>query len=143
MSLIHLDRPITDQLLTHLRSTGLPVGDGRKPSGAGWQGTAGQSVFKGYAVLDNLGGPVDGSLGRPDDTSIVTYQITSWGQDPQQADIMTGLMRTLMSTVTFTVAGRSVTDPIRVTDGESVAYDEVQPPIYGKYDRFRLWTVPG
>ncbi|CAN5808163.1 hypothetical protein BH24ACT15_BH24ACT15_37520 [soil metagenome] len=143
MSLIHLDRPITDQLLTHLRSTGLLVGDGRKPAGSGWQGTAGQSVFKGYAVLDNLGGPVDGSLGQPDDTSIVTYQVTSWGRDPAQADIITGLMRTLMSTVNLAVDGRSVGDPIRVLNGESLVYDVVQPPIYAKYDRYRLWTVPG
>ena len=50
----------TTAMLTRLATTGLPVGQGRKPDGrdgttlGGWQGTPGKSEFLAYLVLYTL-----------------------------------------------------------------------------------------
>jgi len=132
----------TAALLTRLATTGLPVGDARKPDDAGWQGTPGASSFLTYLVLypvDVLRAGPDAALDDNYRAPHLTYQVTSVGQDRRAAQVGADLAATCLTDGTpLGIPGWS-TERIRHDSSAGVTRDEdVNPPLYYAIDRYLL-----
>lgn len=135
--------PHSTALVTELEVTGLPVGRGQKPDGAGWQGSAGQSTFVAYLVLHAIpGGTLDGSLAEPDDDLAGIWQVTAVGATAEQCELAADAARTRLLTVAPTIAGRFVMR-LYVEALSGVRPDTtVVPTVFISTDQFRLATTP-
>lgn len=136
-------RPVTEAIITALATAGLNVGDGEKPAGAGWQGTPGQSVFKGYVVVHPVGGfEIDGTLDQPSDDVWPMHQLTSYGAKRAQCEEVADDAREAMLTIPLTVSGRSLGRYRIDLVGVVTRTDDVQPPIFMAPDRYAVFTTP-
>lgn len=139
--------PYTTAVLGRLRTSLIPVGDARRPDGAGWQGAAGSSSFRTYLVLypiDTVRQSGEASLGDSNDAPQWGYQVTAVGRDrlsaQTAADIAAGL---LLNGVPLDLAGTGHAVALRHTMGLGVSVDEsVSPPLFTAIDRYRLDTEP-
>jgi hypothetical protein len=132
----------TAAVISRLRSTGLPVGDARKPAGGGWQDGPGASGFTAYLVVypidaQRLGS--DASLGDRTDAPQWHYQVDAIGADRRGAE-------TAQDVAARALLGAVALDGVRTvrithTLGIGVSVDEsVNPPLYRGVDRYRLDT---
>lgn len=137
--------PTTNAVLVRLQATGLPVGDGRKPTNGGWQGNPGSSAFRTYLVLYPLDmrrdGP-DASIGDRLTDPQLHYQITTVGLDRFAVETAVDLAADALfhHDTDFVIADRAV---IAVTHESSagVSRDEdVNPPLFFSVDRYRIDT---
>jgi hypothetical protein len=136
-------RAITEAIIAVLTAAGLRVGDGVKPAGAGWQGTAGQSDFRGYVVVHPVGGfEIDGTLDQPSDDVWPLHQLTSYGANRAQCEEVADDAREAMMTIPLTVTGRSLGRTRIDLVGVVTRTDDVQPPIYMAPDRYTVYTTP-
>lgn len=129
-----------DAVIAALEAAGLLVGDGEKPDGGGWQGTPGQSVFKGYVVVYRIrGGSRSGNLDDPHEDAEFIFQVTCVGSSPTLAESLADEAETLLKGVT--VAGRSIYPSPDMNPGTE-RDDDVQPPLFYCTPRYRLKTTP-
>ena len=131
----------TAEVLAVLRATGLPVGDGRAPLDAGWQGGAGSSPFVTYLVLY----PLDSSRRGPDaplsDALAAPhwhYQVTAVGRDRRSAETASDIAARALLNPKLQLAGAR---PVLFAHeaGLGVSADEsLNPPLFYAVDRYRL-----
>jgi hypothetical protein len=136
----------TAALLTRLASTGLPVGDARKPPAGGWQGAPGQSVFRSYLVLYPLpsqrGGP-DAALSDRWSAPRLHYQVTCVGEDRRAAETASDLAAArLLNSEPLDVPGRSTVLLAHESSAGVQRDEDTNPPLYFCADRYRLDTSP-
>lgn len=137
-------QPSTAAMLSRLRTTGLPVGDGRKPKDAGWQGAEGESVFQTYlvlyAILVTRAGP-DASLADRHDAPVLRYQVTAVGQDRRAAETAMDLASAaLLNGLPLDIPGRATVLLISESSFPVDADESVSPPVFTAAERFRLDT---
>lgn len=139
----HDDVELFNAVISALTTAGLLVGDAEKPVGGGWQGTPGQSTFRGYVdVWPIQGGWVDGSLADPNGDVQPDMQLTSVGATRAQAQTIARNARDALLAATFALTGRTV-QLIRFDFPGGVARDDdAQPPVFYVPDRFRIFTTP-
>lgn len=142
MTSVHLGRPVTDSILAAVAAVGLLVGDAGKPASGGWQGVAGQSTFNGYLILYPFGGSVDGTIGNPVEDAEVRYHLNAVGATRQQCEQMLDTARTALLAATVAVSGRATSRLWLDQLGGVARDDDVQPPIWIGFDRYRLMTWP-
>lgn len=135
--------PHTTAIVTRLETTGLLVGDGRKPEGGGWQGAAGNSQFVTYGVLYTIGvlrdGP-DASLSDRHTDPQLRYQVTSVGVDRLATETASDLFAQALLGSALVVPGRSTVLLIHETSVPAERDESVNPPVFSAVDRFRLDT---
>jgi hypothetical protein len=137
----------TAAVIERLRATGLPVGDARKPDGAGWQGGAGQSAFVSYLVvypLDALRLGPDAPLADRTAAPQWGYQVTAVGRDRRSAETASDIAAAALLTGSPLDLGDDATAVQVVhTASAGVAVDEsVTPPLFTGIERYRLDTEP-
>ena len=139
----HSGRTLTDAIITALEAASLTVGDGIKPSGAGWQGTPGSANFNPYIVVyPTPGGFYDGTIGETFADARVDYTISSFGASREQAQWGADqVFATLIDPSNVTVSGRSVQLISPDVDGGVIRDDDVQPPIFHSPTRWRVSTT--
>lgn len=136
--------PHTAAMLSRLRATGLPVGDGRKPAEGGWQGAEGQSQFVTYLVLHEVimrrAGRNASIADRMTDPEL-TYQVNAVGIDRQAAGTAADLAcARLTNGVALDIPGRA-TVVLRHDVSLGISPDEsVSPPLFMGADRYVLET---
>lgn len=136
-------RAVTEAVITVLTAAGLRVGDGEKPSTAGWQGAAQESTFRGYVVVHPVGGfDVYGTLDEPSDDVWPLVQLSSFGATRAQCEEIADDSRAAMLSGLFVVAGRSLGLWQVDLVGVVTRSDDVQPPIYMAPDRYTVFTTP-
>lgn len=131
-------------MLSRLRSTGLLVGDARRPDGGGWQGAAGSSTFATYLVLYPLSvirsGP-DAPLSDRNADPQLTYQVTSVGVDRRSAETAADLAAArLLNGVALDIPGRATVQLFHESSLGVTRDEDVNPPLFYAVDRFRLDT---
>lgn len=130
-------RTVTDALLTGLASdTGKNIGDSAAPS----------DTTMPYAVLYRLaGGAPFSSLDHGNQYAIVTLQVTSVGETPEQAEWMKDKVREgMLDLSNFTAPSGFRFEHVNLDLDGGVNRDDdlgTEPLFYG-VDRFRLWVVP-
>ena len=136
-------RAVTEAVITVLTAAGLSVGDGERPSGGGWQGTAGQSDFHGYVVVHPVGAfDIDGTIDQGSDDVWPLVQVTSYGAVRAQCEEIADDAREAMLTMPFTVSGRSLGRWRIDLVGVVARVDTEQPPIYMAPDRYTTYSTP-
>lgn len=117
------------------------VGDGEKPSDAGWQGERGASAFVPYAILWPIpGGYLDGSIGRPDSDAVTEYQVTAVGATREQAEVVADLVRAAMVRVDLDIDGRGTVSVTVDEFGGAVPDRSVEPAVFMVADRYSVVT---
>lgn len=131
-----MSAPVTAEVLACLRATGVPVGDGRKPDGAGWQAGAGQSAFQSYLVLY----PLDSQRLGPDaplsDRTAAPrwgYQVTAVGRDRRSAE-------TASDIAADALLNHGPVGMIHIASAGVSADESLTPPLYIGIERYRLDT---
>lgn len=141
-ALFHKPRPLTLGIIAAINGTGILVGDGNKPSGAGWQGSAGNSTFKPYVVVSSLGGGNSGDLDNPNGDAEPQYQTALFAATVAQAEGVIDRVRAAIIDADYTLPGRKNIGVILDYGGLMSRDDDVQPPIWSLIDRWRFFTVP-
>lgn len=139
----HSARLLTTAIETALDGAGLLVGVGSKPTGGGWAGAPGDSVFAAYTVIyPTPGGSATGTISTPFDDVMPDYVISSFGATVEQAQWGDDLVRsTLTAANAVSVSGRSVMLISPDVDGGTIRDDDVQPPIFHCPTRWRFMTT--
>lgn len=138
----HAARLVTDGVVAALEDAGLTVGDGEKPAGGGWVGTAGQSGFVPYVVVYPLaGGTVDGPIDGPAEDAYPLYQITAVGATRAQCEWAADTARDALL-AGFLLAGRRVAHVQVDMLGGTRRDDQNQPPLWYSPDRYSITTTP-
>lgn len=128
-------RDHTTGVLAALAALAFPIGDGEKPDAAGWQGTPGTSVFVGYAVLYYVFGSYDGPVADPEADGELTYQVSTFGSNREQAERLADLVTlTLVTPGNVTVAGRYISRVRLSDDAGGTRIDDPNAKV-------RLWTA--
>jgi hypothetical protein len=132
----------TSAVLARLRSTGIPVGDARKPPAAGWQGAEGASPFATYLVLYGLNharhGP-DASIGDRGTDPQLRYQVTAVGVDRRAAETAADLAAArLTNGQPYDMPGRLVVAVIHDVSTGVTVDESVNPPLFVAVDRYRI-----
>ena len=98
-----------------------------------------------YAVLYPLGGAgYDGSLHAQDldEDAWPTWQVTTVGVSPEQAEGVRDAIRAAVLGQTLTVASSRL-GPVRLLDEQGVTIDhDVTPPLFYAIDRYRAYSTP-
>ena len=130
---------------TAIAATGLLVDVARKPDGAGWQGTEGESDFVVYAMVWPLpGGSRDGSSARPFDDVTLPYQVTCVADTATACRAVADLVETALVDAGVTVDDRFV-EPIDPSDaGGGVRRDDdtAGPSLFYAAPRYEVTTRP-
>lgn len=137
----------TEALRTFLAdATSLPVGDGKAPAGAGWQGAPGQSSFVAYLVVHSTpGGALAGSLGRPSTEAQWLWQIDSVGATQHATEKALDRVRDHLLAVPLpdlAIPGRKVTYVDEEISSGSAREDPDQPATFRSFAQYRIWTTP-
>jgi hypothetical protein len=122
-------RPHTDAVVAALEATGLLVGRGEEPPGAGWQGEPGASVFEAYAVLYPSPGMPDGDLADPNEYIDYSCQATCVAATQEGAEAVADIVKTLVGTRP-TVAGRYAYPVYLILDRPASRDDKVKPVVH-------------
>jgi len=140
---LNASRLTTDAIVALFTSAALKIGDGDIPTGGGWQGTPGLSVFNGYGILFPIaGGSSDGDVGRPDSDADLIYQVSVWGGTRAAADAVLDKVNTVILTWPLYIPGR-VVRLVRVdTFGGCRREDTGEPALYMAFNRYRVYTTP-
>lgn len=133
---------LTAAITAVLEATTLPVGEGVKPEGAGWQGTPGDSQFVTYVVVHpSPGGVFEGSLDEPYDDGQPDYVITAYAATQHGCQVAADLVYEALVTSEYAVTGRSVQLASPDVEGGVVRDDDVQPPVFYSPTRWRFYTT--
>jgi hypothetical protein len=139
----HTDAVIA--MLTAELEPAVLVGDGERPTGAGWSATPGQSSFTGYVIVYPIGQAFDGSVAEPDVDATLMWQVTCVGATRQHAETVLGLVNAALIGRTVDTAGRTTTGGMRaVADAGGVRRDEAetQPPLWIATPRYMATSTP-
>lgn len=139
--------PHTLAIETYLAAqTDVPVGDGSKPPGAGWQGSPGQSQFVNYFVLHSIiGGTLDGPLGDPHADADLIWQLDACAATQLGAEVTADLGRAALLVAglpPLSIAGRAVRWVTEDIPGGGARQDPDQPSIWRQFSRYRIATTP-
>jgi hypothetical protein len=138
--------PLTDAVLTQLRTLGPPVGDAVIPDSM-WIGQPNLpgSFADPFAVLSTLrAGDSSGSLGDSQSDWHMPYLIESFGVSRDQCDWIADRLRNLLTAL----RGQALAlgpdhfkvQYVRVDDlGEPARIDAVDPPFYHSQDVITVW----
>lgn len=127
-------------------ATGLPVGGGVAPPGAGWQGAPGQSSFVAYLVVHDIpGGAMPGSLGRGSTEAQLLWQVDACGATQVHALDTLDPARDALCDPTrrkgLIVPDRIVTFVEVDIPAGTARQDPDQPSIFRTFERFKIWTT--
>lgn len=115
-----------------LTATGLAVGIGVAPD----------NTAAPYVVLYADPGMLEGSVGNPNETLLVTFQISAVGVGGEQALQQADRARAALLAGPPTVPGRSV-QPLWLLDSQPVRRDDqVQPPLFVATAQYRMRSDP-
>ena len=136
----------TAGVVSRLRTTPIPVGDARKPAGAGWQGSPGGSQFVTYLVVYPIGSQRDGpdaSLADNADAPVNRFQVNAVGRDRTSVETAADLAAAvLLNRQRFDIPDWD-TVTMKHENSVGVTVDEtVSPPVFIAIDRYRLDTSP-
>lgn len=136
---------MTAAVLARLRTTAIPVGDARMPTGAGWQGGAGQSPFVTYLVLYPINSLRQGPEAPLSDRNAAPqwgYQVTSVGRDRRSAETASDIAAAaLLAGPPLDLGdGRSPVQLIHTSTAGVDVDESVSPPLFLGVDRYRLDT---
>ena len=137
-----MSAPETTAVLARLRTTPLPVGDARKPDGAGWQAAPGQSAFKSYLVLYPLDaqrlGP-DAPLGDRRAAPRWGFQVTAVGRDRISAETAGDIAsRALLGAPLDLGSTATAVQLVHIVGLGTTVDESVNPPLFTAIDRYRL-----
>jgi hypothetical protein len=126
-------RTATDAVISALASTGKQIGDGVAP---------GAAVFP-YAVVTPLADVgYDGPINDGQADVEMTWQVTSVGQNREQAQWMQDACRDALINGTLAITGRSVMK-VDLSGGSGVERDDdFQPPLFYAVDVFEIMLTP-
>jgi hypothetical protein len=140
---------LTGELVDHLigeLGSGILVGRGVAPAGAGWVGgQPGMSEFKAYTVVKTgkAGLLESDPIGRNRMSWKCNYQLTSSGGNEEHADDVADWVRAAVVSLptTFTLRGVEwVLQKIDVPElGNTVSSSAVDPPFWNVTDAVSLW----
>lgn len=140
------ERILTDAIIVALEATGVPIGDGVEPVGAGWQGTPGQSDFVGYVVVHPIsGGIADGSIDQPQADGRYVYQLSCHAASRRQCQALIDLTQPIMldfDREALADDGWSVMTIDIDMLGGATRMDAVQPPQWWGFPRYRFRMTP-
>jgi hypothetical protein len=144
VSVVPAVTPHTNAMLSRLRSSGLLVGDGRRPAGSGWQGAPGQSVFVPWLVLQSLNhnrqGP-DASIADRSTQPVLRYQVTAVGEDREAAETASDIAaKRLLNRVPLDIEGWRTVLLVHELSMPAEPDEAVNPPVFYVVDRYRLDT---
>lgn len=141
---VALAAPHTDGILAALAAGSILTGRGSKPTGAGWQGTPGNSQFKGYVVVWPQPGTPEGTLADSQRDLLYTFQTTAVGATAQQAEVIADLARArlLARPPTVTVTGRVVQPLWQILDRPVERDDDLNPAEFYVVTQYQMRTEP-
>lgn len=148
--LVPLRTPETDALITWL-STQLPAAQpvyrGLKPANdpGGWTGTPGQSTFVGYHTVHTIpSGTLDGDLARPSIEADRIWQVSSFGADQHQAELLAdGPFALLIGPLPpLAIPGRAVRWIRADVPPGAAREDPDQPSTWMAFGRYSIATTP-
>lgn len=123
--------PHTEGVAAALEASGLAVGRGQAPEGAGWQGEPGRSSFVPYAVLwPSPGATPDADarcLNEPHLSLVYACQLTIVGATQPQAEYAADTAKQALVGQRVPVAGRS-THPATLTLDRAAERDDAVAP---------------
>lgn len=122
--------PHTTAVVDALEAVGVLVGRGLQPEGSGWQGEAGQSPFKGYAVVYPGTGVPDGNVANPTEYLGYTCQVTCVGATQGGAEIVADLVKAALADQPLAVEGRASYRGRLLLDRPASRDDTVAPPVH-------------
>lgn len=136
-------RVLTAAIVSLLEDADLLVGEGDEPTGAGWQGSPGASVFKPYVVVTPVpGGVFDGTLAAPFADARPDYIVASYAATQAQAQFTNDTVYNLLTTSTLSVAGQSVQLVAPDVEGGVIRDDDVTPTVFYAPTRWRVFMTP-
>lgn len=134
-------RPHTDAVVAALTATGLLVGRGEEPAGAGWQGEPGASVFEPYAVLYPSPGMPDGDLADPNEYIDYSCQATCVAATQEGAEAVADIVKTLVGQ-RLAVTGRQSYFVELKLDRPASRDDSVKPVVHYAIVQIAFRTGP-
>ena len=130
---VHVGRELTGEIVAVLEAGGLTVGRGEAPGSV--------PAGSGYAVVYPFGGTLEGDLDDPQEDANVTYQVGSFGSDPQQTEWVSDRVRVILLAAEIVLSGRVVQQIEQEYVAPIVRDDDVQPPVWAQPNLYRIWTV--
>lgn len=118
------------QTLVSERASQILVGRGAQPSGSGWQGEPGSSVFRPYVVIYPWPGTPDGSLALPMEYSDYQAQATCVAANQEGAEAVADLVKTAWVNARLTISGRTSYPGQMILDRPATRDDDVAPPVH-------------
>jgi len=140
------ERVLTDAIIGVLEATGVPIGDGIEPAGAGWQGAPGESDFVGYVVVHPIsGGITDGTIDQPQADGRFVYQLSCHGASRRQCQALIDFTQPIMLDIDRNILADDGWS-IMIVDvdmlGGATRMDAVQPPQWWGFPRYRFRMTP-
>lgn len=137
---------MTDAVIARLMTTTIPVGDARKPVGAGWQGPPGTSQFVTYFVVHDIGGLRDGPDAPISDRTAAprgSFQVNSVGSTRRSAEVAAdAAAAVLRNGADLAIAGFATTFVVHEFSAGVTADESTNPPVFLAVDRYRLDAEP-
>lgn len=135
--------PHTDAVVAAIAAIPMLVARATMPSGAGWQGTPGESTFKPYAVVYPSSGTPDGSIAEPLEYLDYSAQINIFGVSEQQAERAADDVRAALIGRRLAVTGRSSYRVQAPPGGPPVVRDDsIYPPEFMAVVEIEFRTQP-
>ena len=145
-------RKLTKALIDAIKTEGNPVGKAQAPQQGGWQGqpNADGSNFVPYVMVtpnptSATRGVYEGPLDDWQADWQLSYTVTSFGIDPDQAELMADRARLAAHTIVHDqISGGENTynvQQVRVDAlGGLVRVDATEPPYWAQSDQINLWV---
>jgi hypothetical protein len=139
--------PLTDTLLEALQVVGKPVGDGQRPTGAGWVGqpNAPGSVYTPFLVLSaGTSTRSSGSIGAPQSEWQLNYLLATFGVERAQCDWIADRARDALGALRGTnvqlgANSHRIQQVWTQSIGGITPSHATDPPIWSQQDQLVIW----
>jgi len=126
-------RALATAVLAKLNTDAADIGDGQPPKGFTYP----------YGIMWTLGeSDREGDMSDWDVTGWWRYQVTTVGETPDQARLLSDRLRGVMEAASLTVSGYTVGPIRRDVTGLVERDDDVQPPVWFCGDIFEIFVAP-
>lgn len=94
-----------------------------------------------YAVVQPVTDAAEAtSLGDAHETTVYDFQVSGWGDTPDQAEWMIKEVRDALLGWTPTVSGRSLNPIEKIGGAGTIRDDSIQPPLFQAIDEFSVFV---